>query len=375
MLLMGGIRSTLTADWVHERKIRIICRCLFAYHAFVFALQLSEALTEKKDAALVILELMKVAFISVACLKVVSIAFLKKPIATLRQFIYSSSIHSGDEPFDELEQRKFNRTIRRVIQVIFGLMTVDTFIMSIPNFSTNGMLELPHALTLAGECTSSILSVLLANLLAISVVPKYFSCTASVGTTLLGLRTKLRILSRRFKLISQQHFSCGERCFEHVNKEILEAVDQHVECWRHMQILKQLVGKTFFLVHYFSIFAVGALIYVCREMGMNSVTFVIVAGTFSFLLEYFLLCHLVELLQDEADSIGHHIFEICAQIPFNAKFRSEYVQLRTTLMIVWINTRNGVSVNCVGLFDITTSAFVALIDVAYSVLMFLIKLS
>ncbi|XP_062712400.1 uncharacterized protein LOC109423985 [Aedes albopictus] len=318
---------------------------------------------------------MKVAFVSVACLKVVSVAFLKKSIATLRMFICSNRINSGDEAYDELEQSKFNRTIRRVIQVIFGLMAVDTCIMSIPNSSTNGMLELPHVLTLAGKCTSGILSVLLTSFLGISVVPKYFSCTASVGASLLGMRTKLRILNRRFKLISQQNFSSGEKCFKRVNKEILEAVNHHVECWRLLQILKHLVGKTFFLVHYFSIFAVGALIYVCREMGINSVTFVIVAGTFSFLLEYFLLCHLVELLQDEADSIGRHIFQICAQIPFNSKFRSEYVQLRTMLMIVWINTRNGVSVNCIGLFDINTSAFVTLIDVAYSELMFLIKLS
>lgn len=63
--------------------------------------------------------------------------------------------------------------------------------------------------------------------------------------------------------------------------------------------MKDLIGKMFFLVHYFSIFAVGALLYVCHEITPNSITLVIIAGTSSVLLEYFLLCCFVESLADE----------------------------------------------------------------------------
>ncbi|EJY57612.1 AAEL017009-PA [Aedes aegypti] len=374
LLLLGGIHSESTATWAHERKIRIICRCLFAYHAVAFVLQLNDALYEEKKAALVVWELMKVIFIFVAYLKVVLVVQLKGSIATLRQFIRSNHICSGDIEYDELEQNKFNKIVRITIQVVFVLIIIDTLILSVPNFSNNDLLKLPHLLALTGMFPSYILKILLTSCLGISVIPKYFACTACVGAVLIGMRTRLRILAHRFEHISQQDFTSEEKAFECVNRDIQEALAQHLEYWSHLKAMKIMVSKTFLKVHYFSIVAIGSLIYVCCAMGVNGVTFVIGAGTVSFLMEYYLLCHLVDLLQDEADSIGYHIFRICAQIPYNSELRSEYVQLRTTLMIVWINTRNGISLNCLGLFEITTFTFVTLIDAAYSVLMFLIKM-
>nr|XP_029736243.1 uncharacterized protein LOC115271006 [Aedes albopictus] len=107
---------------------------------------------------------------------------------------------------------------------------------------------------------------------------------------------------------------------------------------------------------------------------MNFVTFLFGASVTYFLFEYFSLCYLVDSFQDEVDSIGQHIFEICARIPFRSERRSEYVQLRTTLMVMWINTRNGIHMDCVGLFEINTPKFLALLNIAYSVLTFLTQM-
>lgn len=156
-----------------------------------------------------------------------------------------------------------------------------------------------------------------------------------------------------------------------------------------------MMGKVFLLVHYFSVFAVGAMFYACHEVPIGFMTLIFAAAVSFFLLEYFFLCHLVDSLQDEvsrnwqiwlsivvfhskcnsqADAIGQHLFDLCAQIPFRPERRSEYVQMRTTLMIIWLNTRNRVVMNCMGMFEINTPKFVALINVAYSVLTFLIQM-
>ena len=148
-------------------------------------------------------------------------------------------------------------------------------------------------------------------------------------------------------------------------------------------------------MHYFSIFAIAALIYICFGIGMNFVTFLFGASVTFCLFEYFSLCYLVDSFQDEVsspisnpffhysypffrnlqvDSIGQHIFEICARIPFRSERRSEYVQLRTTLMIMWINTHNGIHMDCVGLFEINAPKFLALLNIAYSVLTFLTQM-
>nr|XP_029725227.1 uncharacterized protein LOC109406415 [Aedes albopictus] len=188
------------------------------------------------------------------------------------------------------------------------------------------------------------------------------------------LRMKLRMLAHRFERITEVPAIYEDEYFDHVNWEVRHALLQHLEYWKYLEILKDLVGKVFLLVHYFSIFAIGAMFYVCREVRISFMTVIYIAGLAFSLSEYFLLCYLIDSLQDEADSLEQHIFEICALVPFRPERRSEYVQWQTTLMIIWINTRNGMSMWCSGLFEINTSQFVAVLNIAYSMLTFLLQM-
>lgn len=72
-----------------------------------------------------------------------------------------------------------------------------------------------------------------------------------------------------------------------------------MDIFSYLNVTKHLVGKVFLLVHYFSIFALGALIYACHEMEKSLMTVVFGAAVSFFLLEYYLLCYLIDSLQDE----------------------------------------------------------------------------
>lgn len=62
--------------------------------------------------------------------------------------------------------------------------------------------------------------------------------------------------------------------------------------------MKDLVAKQFFLVHYFSVGAIGSMLYVSRDIGLNILSVAVFASTLVLMLEYFLWCHLVDSLED-----------------------------------------------------------------------------
>lgn len=71
--------------------------------------------------------------------------------------------------------------------------------------------------------------------------------------------------------------------------------------------------------------------------------------------------------------MGEEIYEICVHIPHSRDHHSKYIQLRTSLIIIWINNSNGYTVNCFGLLNLSILTFVDMANITYSLLMFLIN--
>ncbi|XP_062549934.1 uncharacterized protein LOC134214629 [Armigeres subalbatus] len=300
---------------------------------------------------------------------------LKKPISSLRNAIISDRVNSGDRAFDEREYRRFNKSGRTMLLIIYGLVIVDTVLLSIPHPMKDSVLELPPQLARSGKAASGVLYFFFLGFIALSLIPRVFCSLACIGILLMGLRLKLKLLANRYETIIGYIFLDADSYYERVGREVRIAVDQQLECWRQIQILKNCVRKQFFVVHYFAVFAIGALLYLCQDLGFNVLSVAIVATTAGFLLEYYLWCDLVDSLQEEAHTIGYLIFELCAKIPYIQKYRLQYKRLQSSLMITWINTGNSLKMDCMGLFEISKVSFVYLLNVVYKVLMFLIKIN
>nr|XP_029732144.1 uncharacterized protein LOC109414917 [Aedes albopictus] len=209
---------------------------------------------------------------------------------------------------------------------------------------------------------------------------------------LLGMRVKLNIVAHRYRQILKQESLDQEQRFDRMNEEIRKALIQQTECWRyqyafltecfdnssvlyfrHLSILKDIVGKAFIPVHYYSLYCIGSLLYVSRDMGVNATSGVLVASVCFLLLEYYVTCRLIDSLRDVTDSIGYTMFELCARIPYTRKSHQKFVQMKRALIITWINTSNVSFANCFQLFNISTSAFVGMLNITYSVFTFLIN--
>ncbi|XP_021697065.1 uncharacterized protein LOC5578227 isoform X2 [Aedes aegypti] len=330
--------------------------------------------TKFDDTSLVVFDMVKVAVTLLSGMRILSIVLLREPIASLRNFVTSNRLNSGDAVFDELERRRFNKFSRAALLVIYGATVLDTILLSVPNSSKDSVLELPPQLVSTGKYASNTLYFLFVGLLALSIVPKMFSALSCSQVLLVGMRWKFKMLVHRYETIANLRLLDVDDYYERIECKVLEAVEQQLEFWSYLQILKDLVAKQFFLVHYFSVGAIGSMLYVSRDIGLNILSVAVFASTLVLMLEYFLWCHLVDSFEDVADSVGSRIFELCAKIPYSPKYRTRYRKLQTSLMITWIVARNGVSMNCMGLFKISTIAFVGFVNTAYSVLMFLINM-
>lgn len=205
------------------------------------------------------------------------------------------------------------------------------------------------------------------------------------------------VLLRAYGAWSADNLESTDRVLEVANGDILEKLNDYhlIDIFRQLEALKTLVEKSFFIVHYYSLYSIGTCFFVARDLGMNVLAGAIYASAFVYLAKHFLLCRLVDSLQDvvsssklnhllriplfwvlstfQADTIGHEIYRHSAQIPYSRKCHRQYVQMKTTLVIVWHNTINGVSMMCLNMIQITTVTFVDLINIVYSVLTFLIN--
>ncbi|XP_062715836.1 uncharacterized protein LOC109414917 [Aedes albopictus] len=354
--------------------IRYIVNSLFAYQLVANVLQLRNTSTINKDHVLrIVVELLKLTGICACCLRVTCMVYSKERIETIKRFITYDTSDSGDSTFDEQQRQNFKKHARAIVQTVFGLIITDTILLTIPCSATRNLIGFPTQLSFVGQRASSVLHFLLVTGFPLATFSKFTCSMANNVVLLLGMRVKLNIVAHRYRQIFKQECLDQEQRFDHMNEELRKALIQQTECWRHLSILKDIVGRTFIPVHYYSLYCIGSLLYVSRDMGVNATSGVLVASVCFLLLEYYVTCRLIDSLRDVTDSIGYTIFELCARIPYTRKSHQKFVHMKRALIITWINTSNVSFANCFQLFNISTSAFVGMLNITYSVFTFLIN--
>lgn len=198
-----------------------------------FCLQFYVTVTgDKEDMSLVILETTKLMCITISCLRMVAARIFIEPITILRQFILSPTRHSKDRAYDEHEQSKFNRAARKVLQIIFSWLVIDTIVFAFPNATKNEVFKFPLQLSWIGHKTMNLYIFLVVGSIPGSILPKTIGCTVCFVVSLMGMRTKLRLLAHRFQQISQKPDSHDNQYFAWVQREVQDALVQYLEFWR-----------------------------------------------------------------------------------------------------------------------------------------------
>ncbi|XP_011493453.2 uncharacterized protein LOC23687736 [Aedes aegypti] len=365
MMLIGGIRSGVPR-LKNEDYIRYFTNVLFFCEGIVFLLQLEHSLnTENNDLPVKMWEIVKFGTWCNTTVKLFLSLLLHERITVVRNFITSDRVNSGDHAFDDYEYQKFNRYVKIMIGLLSSLIVVDIILLTLPVSSIEGAFASPPQLQKTGKVISGIIHCITVRFVSLLVHPRCFSNLTSAATLLLGMRAKLRMLSHRFtKLLTLSDLS-WDIYFEHMSRELREALLQQTEYWRFLGVLKGLIAEIFVLVHYFAILTIGAFFYITTGTGISFMSFAITTAAIYLLLEYYFLCRLVDSLQDEAEAMAGVILELCTRMPYSREHHSKYIELRTSFMIILLNIRQGMLMNCFGLFEISTLAFVELLNTAF----------
>ncbi|XP_019540477.2 uncharacterized protein LOC109411416 isoform X1 [Aedes albopictus] len=373
LLHLAGVPNELTSKWRWESTVRYFLHALYAFQTVIAFLQTKHVI-ERDNVFDLFVEVMKWTFFIVAYFKMFIMIRLGRSVAAVRKFIAGKEMQSGDAAFDELQRMKFKRSALFLLRILFVLMVMDAIFLSVPSGATAIVFFVPPEMKSAGPTATVIIHFFGISLMPFLILCKFSCNMATVGMLLMGMQANIKILANRYVKILDKSFDT-EHHLEQLDREVRSAVDQQMEYWRHLHILRNLVEKTFFLVHYYAIFSIGGFYYITQNIGVNAFSALLMATTPIFLVEYYLWCNLVESIQNEAETIGDVMYELCAKMPYNREKHSAYVRLKSNKLILWINSCNIRAMKCLGLFDISTLAFVDLVNVSYSVLMFLINMS
>ncbi|KXJ79464.1 hypothetical protein RP20_CCG000712 [Aedes albopictus] len=376
MLLLAGVQSGLNQKRTSTLIVRYLSNGLFAFISIILILQVwSDTQEGWSDVTLKINSLLKITTIVMSCLKVLMINHFREPAQNLKNFILSQTVTSGFKSTDDLDRRKFNSIALRMLRAMFALLIADLILLSFPNQTMDNAFRMPPLLLQhMGKFSLRILCSFFVCALPLVFVPRYFTHLSCMGILIMGMRMKLQMLAHRFRRITHLPVVNAKYNLEQINDELREILNQHMEYMGCFKMLANMVGTAFLLTHYYSLLNIGALVYMWHTMGFNGFSMVYLLTFIALLFEYYIWCRLVDSFQEVADSIGQLVYEICVYMPHNADHHSEYHQLRTSLIIIWINNAKAYTVSCYGLLKVSTLAFVDMVDITYTVLMFLINM-
>ncbi|XP_021704698.1 uncharacterized protein LOC23687598 [Aedes aegypti] len=259
------------------------------------------------------------------------------------------------------------------MRVIIIIIIANAVLLLIPSAATKQALALPPPLSNYGKHVSCIVYLFSTQLLFLGTVPKFLSNMACIGMLIMGMRFKLKILAHRYFRMLNQPVVSSEKHFARMERDVKEVLNYQTEYRKHFETLKMLVEKAFFIAHFYALYSLGTCFYLSHKTGFNVLSLTLISLSVAYILKYYLWCHLVESLQDVANSIGDLIYEHCVQMPYSRKHHTQYMGMKTSLIIIWMNTKNGYAISCMGMIDISTKTFVSFLNAVYSVMMFLIN--
>ncbi|EDS32840.1 conserved hypothetical protein [Culex quinquefasciatus] len=268
----------------------------------------------------------------------------RESINNLRTFITGSRFCSGNPSYDEALRSKFSRVSQQMVVAILALILLDEVFIAAPSSLRTRWFGIPQWFYSYGYGTALAIELAFYPFFALIWVSKLFCGSATVAIVLLGLRTELQILTQYYGRLT-----------------------------RNLQSLQVLFEKIFFLIYYQSIIAAGAISYVIIRDEFSLCSVAVLTCMSISVLECYWWCHLVDTFQDVNETISRHLLNQCCQLPYSDDHHVDYVKMRTSLLIIAGRSRQSVGFSCCGIFKISTAMFANLLNICYSVLMFLVN--
>ncbi|XP_062700095.1 uncharacterized protein LOC134284816 [Aedes albopictus] len=368
-LSLSGVCYTPANIW--ERIAWGCYQAISVCHYFLTLIHFVEALVEWKHLVPIIWNFVEFFMMCTAICKSNIIQHHMKEILATQKFVNRRQAASGDSEEDSKARKvlfKIIQTLPGTLIWVIGTVVVLAAITIGPDDPLFGQSQFFHR-HLSGW-KARIVHIVLNSALFPIWVGKTYCSTILISCLLMGLKTELTIMSQRFSVLCDN--------FEHTNLEkfqesLMVCLRQQNQILDQLIQLQSLVRYDFLVVYYGGLITIGSLIFIPTTDGLTIGSFILTLGITVFFIESFLWCWLVESFGNINDTIEEKIMDVIVMIPHDATRHSEYIRLRTQLMIMKIGTRFSAKFNCGGVFDITVEAVGKLLNITYSLVTFLLN--
>ncbi|XP_039442988.1 uncharacterized protein LOC120423293 isoform X1 [Culex pipiens pallens] len=195
-----------------------------------------------------------------------------------------------------------------------------------------------------------------------------------------GLQAEQTIVNRSFERLTelfkdlQTSKLTRKQFWDHLKSSIKVTMDQQTLVFCHLIKVKKMVELLYYATYFYAIGCIGSSFFLVLSQPMSILLFLHVATVIVICFECYQLSYQIDCLKEVFAATSGHAFSLCAQLPYAAgEHRKDYLEVRTTLMIIEICSRNVVCFRCFDIPDISVTVFVSMVKVSYSVLTFLLN--
>ncbi|EJY57528.1 AAEL017495-PA [Aedes aegypti] len=308
--------------------------------------------------------------------KVFMFKHYRQSIRQIQSFFDGRYGHSGDYRFDIRMYRRANSVTWKAFLAMYLLICCDQVLIWIPNSAQERMFGIPTRFADYGSRISKTMQGMYLCSLAYFWGCRYFCCSSIVMPLLVKLRADLAIVQHGFEMIrinTDSRWESNALLWGYLKKLFNRTVKQHFRILRHVNLMQPAVNNTYATVYYSNMGLVALAVFLAIQSGMTFMSFCLIITAIGFMVECYSWCFLIGLIQDTMMEISSTASQLAFLPPHSPKHHSEYVQWRTSLMIVQLNASQMDWFRCGNIFFISTERFGELCMIVYRFAAFLMK--
>ncbi|EDS44719.1 Odorant receptor 7a [Culex quinquefasciatus] len=292
-----------------------------------------------------------------------------------RKYLNERSFREEDVDVARIRQQSYELSVK--VTIIFSINVLSQFVILIGS----GITEMdPFLLPFSVKQFSLFEQKLYSN-----VYSGLFTVYSFIGASnfltmylgLVGLRAELRIAVDSFgkvmdRVNNRLENDPGEQNFwKFLQDELNSCIEHHSTVLNQLKVFKNLTSMSLLVSYYMTMAhtAIG-VIHVLSKPSLDFLSVLAIDFTLRYLLEFYVFCHMVTSLNEEHSKIGlllsHQPW--ISQLRIESKYRSQYRQIRATILNVMIQSQRSLNISCGGIFELSMDKFTTLIKTSYTLM-------
>ncbi|EJY57513.1 AAEL017125-PA [Aedes aegypti] len=303
----------------------------------------------------------------------------------VKKFLNSEQITSNDEHHDSNIRRKFHRKTIVTSLILLANLVICELSAPILMLQENKYYRIPQLLLSVGPTWSTLIQWIYIMTIFPLWTSKAFGPTILITAIMSGLETEYTIMVHGFgsfvervrsDLDGRAIFNVKDnKIFWNLLKEQINFhFDQHILLTENIMKIQLIIRYLYCAIHYSAMILVAVGIYLVLLDDTLTGGLISAMAAIFFTLECIWWCSVADAFPDINTTLEEYIADLALAIPYHRRHHSDYVQLRTTLMVFKMNARNSALFSCARIFQLSKASYLQILQKSYALFTFLLNI-